>query len=256
MRPYSANVARAYRWAARSLTNIPGRLLEAEKYYLRSLKMNEEGRQLYELSVNWNNLADYYRLCGNLEQALYWSDKEMSQVLLYPHDPQWAFSHYLRGSIMLMLGRIEEAASEAEEAMEISRRPNHDPNWVMTAHFLSVCTSLAQGDLPRAEQALASFAAVVAGLDEQDDAEWILLEKQARVAMAFFTGGPAPGAEEVLRAHREAGLFIEGCTNMGLSLLPAVYRGIKSDGLSQALDVLRSTAGEIQNTFWSNFGVR
>jgi tetratricopeptide (TPR) repeat protein len=154
MRPYSDTLAPLHRWMARALSMIPARIPEAEDHYLKAMRLDEGERNLYFLSLDWNNLAHYLLERGDLARAKAYSDRELSQHRLFPRDPQWAQSWYLRGCILFLLGDRDGARVAADRAVELAKEPDH----VAYATFVRACvdgtlvvagTSLVGGALAR-----------------------------------------------------------------------------------------------------------
>lgn len=252
IRGYSNDLAAIYRWYARALYRIPERILDAEGYYLRALELDHESLSLYGLSVDWNNLSDYYREVGRIDEALAYSDKEFSQSFLYPNDPEWAWSHFNRGSICFMLGHVGDAQREAEESLRISRSPGGVRSYVPHALLLLLWVALGQGQPDRAKALAAEIAQESSS--GADPSAHDLHVQQAAIAVALHAGTCEPDAlQSLLDGYRQVTKLPEGCTSLGMALLACARAGIRNGAVDGALRLLKRTAQELGNRHWTAF---
>ncbi|MEZ4599151.1 MAG: LD-carboxypeptidase [Syntrophotaleaceae bacterium] len=257
MRPYIDDLAPVYTWIGRALQGIPRRAAEAETFFRKALEMDQKAGRLYRISVGWNNLASFFfQVAGDTSSALQYSDKELSQELLFPNDPEWACSYYIRSCIMMMLGNWDEAGASAAKSVHISdgfrlAGEGHQ-NYLGYGYFSCFCVALGKGDTVGAKSMLDDLSSL--DRDAETDPELDLMVKTADFALSCIEGR-LPGRkclDDLLEQYRAHNLVIPGCNHVGLVLL-AIDRTKRSLGHPGFFETLYGVAMEIGNRFWMEF---
>lgn len=193
---------------------IMGRYEEAEKAYLQSLKLLEEqnaSKNLGYRSTVYAGLVATYMELKAYDRAVEQAD---AGLVYYPKFPDL---HFLRGRVLLELGRLQEAVQAFQMCRSLKGQrilASHDPS--TAGYKAAYALGLAYSRMGQAAQAIAAFeeAAAEAGFPHS--------EIQACLGLAHMMRGDLPAAmphlitateidETNFQAWFNLGLICESC---------------------------------------------
>ncbi|MEI6809213.1 MAG: hypothetical protein WCN95_10885 [bacterium] len=262
LKPYEPTLASVYRWYARALCGIPERCREAEASYLRALSIDEAGNRLYLVSVDWNNLADYYLRTGDLDKAILYSDKEFSQRHLFACDPEWAFTFFSRFCMLFSLrlaGRPPHAdppASAAEciaSSVRIGEQQAERASYLHLSYLGAICCSLAQGETGAAADYLSrltSYGASMATTAPHSHEIPIVTRYASLVTKLFREEDGSDDLSVLIKDSRDAGLIMSAIVWVGLVVTPLLLVKPRATNLPGVMSLVRKLAEETGNSFW------